>query len=105
MSLWKVDDTATALLMSRFYENLLGKREGLTKPMGKAAALDEAKRWLRGLSQEEALKLSAAISGGVDRGKRDAGVKVNVLPKVKKDEKPFAHPKYWAAFVLIGDPD
>ncbi len=105
LSLWKVDDTATALLMSRFYENLLGKREGLTKPMGKAAALDEAKRWLRGLSQEEALKLSAAISDGVDRGTRGKGVKVNVLPKVEKDEKPFAHPKYWAAFVLIGDPN
>ncbi len=105
LSLWKVDDTATALLMSRFYENLLGKREGLSKPMGKAAALDEAKRWLRGLSQEKALKLSAAISNGVDRGSRGAGVKVKVLPKVEKDEKPFAHPKYWAAFILIGDPD
>ncbi len=104
LSLWKVDDTATALLMSRFYENLLGKREGLSKPMGKAAALDEAKRWLRGLSQEEALKLSAKISGGVDRGSRGKGVKVYVLPKVEKDEKPFAHPKYWAAFVLIGEP-
>ncbi len=104
LSLWKVDDTATALLMSRFYENLLGKREGLSKPMGKAAALDEAKRWLRGLSQEEALKLSAAISGGIDRGTRGKGVKVNLLPKAEKDEKPFAHPKYWAAFVLIGDP-
>ncbi len=105
LSLWKVDDTATALLMSRFYENLLGKREGLTKPMGKAAALDEAKRWLRSLSQEEALKLTAAISGGVDRGSRGKGVKVAVIPKVEKDEKPFTHPKYWAAFVLIGDPD
>ncbi len=105
LSLWKVDDTATALLMSRFYENLLGKREGLSKPMGKAAALDEAKRWLRGLSQEEALKMSAAISGGVDRGSRGAGMKVKPIPKVEKGEKPFVHPKYWAAFILIGDPN
>ncbi len=36
-----MDDTATALLMDRLYQNLLGKREGLTKPMGKAPALDE----------------------------------------------------------------
>ncbi len=105
LSLWKVDDTATALLMSRFYENLLGKREGLSKPMGKAVALAEAKRWLRGLSQDEALKLSAAISGGIDRGTRGKGVRVKPIPKVENDEKPFAHPKYWAAFILIGDPD
>jgi CHAT domain-containing protein len=24
---------------------------------------------------------------------------------VSKDDKPYAHPSYWAAFVLIGDPD
>ena len=29
LSLWKVDDRATALLMARFYQNLLGKRPGL----------------------------------------------------------------------------
>ena len=29
LSQWKVDDDATALLMARFYRNLLGKREGL----------------------------------------------------------------------------
>jgi hypothetical protein len=28
---------ATALLMQRFYANLLGKREGLKRPMSKAA--------------------------------------------------------------------
>src|SRR5262249_34185084 len=54
LSLWKVDDRATALLMARFYQNLLGKRPGLERPLGKAKALNEAKRWLRGLSSEEA---------------------------------------------------
>ena len=49
LSLWKVDDTATALLMQRFYANLLGRRPGLTGPMPKAEALREAKAWLRGL--------------------------------------------------------
>ena len=78
LSLWKVDDAATALLMSRFYENLLGKREGLAKPMGKAAALDEAKRWLRNLSGEEALTLTAKISNGVARGTRGKNVDLKV---------------------------
>ena len=45
LSLWKVDDLATSLLMRRFYENLLGKRPGLTKPMPKAESLAEAKAW------------------------------------------------------------
>ncbi len=47
LSLWKVDDTATALLMQRFYANLLGRRSGLTGPIPKAEALREAKAWLR----------------------------------------------------------
>src|SRR5262249_24323203 len=43
LSLWKVDDNATALLMTRFYRNLLGRRAGLKAPMPKAEALAEAK--------------------------------------------------------------
>ena len=31
LSLWKVDDTATSLLMQRFYENLLGKARNLAR--------------------------------------------------------------------------
>src|SRR5262249_10415142 len=53
LSLWKVDDRATALLMARFYQNLLGQRPGLSTPLPKAEALDEAKRWLRGLTEGE----------------------------------------------------
>jgi len=41
VSLWQVDDEATVLLMRRFYEGWL--EAGL----GKAEALQEAKRWLR----------------------------------------------------------
>ena len=43
-SMWKVDDLSTALLMTRFYENLTGVREA---PMSKARALQQAKIWLR----------------------------------------------------------
>ena len=46
LSLWKVDDTATALLMQRFYANLLGRRarahrsdaQGGGSPRGKGVA-------------------------------------------------------------------
>jgi CHAT domain-containing protein len=108
LSLWKVDDTATALLMQRFYANLLGKRQGLQAPLGKAEALAEAKRWLRELPGEEAARLAAALGEGVARGKGRV-----VPPQPEKPpfgsaketgDRPYAHPYYWAAFILIGDP-
>ncbi len=104
LSLWKVDDTATALLMERFYQNLLGKRAALTAPLGKAAALAEAKSWLRKLPRAEAEKRAASLSEGVPRGKRPALPPLAVAPAVveAKDAPPYAHPYYWAAFVLLG---
>jgi hypothetical protein len=108
LSLWPVDDAATALLMQRFYANLLGKREGLKAPLGKAAALAEAKTWLRNLSAEEALELSASLRQGVVRAKRPAPPReppTEEKPAFTKRAKPYAHPYYWAAFVLIGDPE
>jgi len=79
LSLWNVDDRATALLMSRFYENLLGKREGLSKGMGKAAALDEAKHWLRNLSNEEVTVQMGKLRQEVVRGNRGKGEDLNVI--------------------------
>jgi tetratricopeptide (TPR) repeat protein len=109
LSLWKVDDTATALLMQRFYANLLGKRDGLKAPLPKAAALREAKEWLRTLPREEALRVAAAVSQGVERGKgRPREKLLPALPEpvpAAKEACPYAHPYYWAAFVLIGDPN
>jgi CHAT domain-containing protein len=105
LSLWKVDDTATALLMQRFYQNLLGKRQGLKAPLPKAEALAEAKSWLRQLSREEAVKQAASLSQGVPRGKgRPLRLLEVTPPTVGAGQKdcPFAHPYYWAAFVLIG---
>jgi len=105
LSLWKVDDTATALLMQRFYADLLGRREGLTKPMPKAEALAEAKAWLRGLTRAGVLARATELSGGVER---DKGAKrrehSEFAATVPADDRPYAHPYYWAAFVLVGDP-
>jgi tetratricopeptide (TPR) repeat protein len=109
LSLWKVDDTATALLMQRFYANLLGRRPGLTGAIPKADALLEAKAWLRRLSRSEVLGLTAALEGGIERGKVDKGrqpVNRNAdVPAAGGDDRPYASPHYWAAFVLVGDPD
>jgi CHAT domain-containing protein len=78
VSLWNVEDRATSLLMRRFYENWLGRREGAASeghggPMSKADALREAKSWLRRFTDENG-------------------------------HRPYEHPFFWSAFVLIGDP-
>ncbi len=109
LSLWEVDDTATALLMQRFYANLLGRREGLTGPMPKAEALRESKSWLRGLRRAEVLALTAKLSGGARRGTGAEGRRptdpATAVPTGGDDDRPYASPYFWAAFVLAGDPD
>jgi CHAT domain-containing protein len=99
LSLWPADDQATALLMQRFYQNLLGKRDGLRGPLPKAEALREAKAWLHDLTGEQAAEQVARLPR-LERGGERA------RPKVAADEAhPYAHPYYWSAFILIGDPD
>jgi len=109
LSLWKVDDTATALLMQRFYATLLDRRPGLAGPLPKAEALREAKTWLRGLRRAEVLALTAELSGGVARGKgakaRQPDEFATAVPSGVDNDRPYAPPYFWAAFVLAGDPD
>jgi CHAT domain-containing protein len=104
LSLWKVDDTATALLMSRFYENWLGKREGLKKQLSKAEALREAKTWLRRLTGAERDRLAADLVKGEMRGTEVAARPV-LRPEEGGAQTPYSHPRYWAAFIVIGDAD
>ncbi len=55
--------------------------------------------------------LTAEATEGVVRGDRGKVTlespviaRDSQLP-LSKDTKPFAHPRYWAAFILIGDPN
>jgi tetratricopeptide (TPR) repeat protein len=112
-SLWKVDDAATLLLMNRLYENLLGNfdepRMGFAPKttMPKAEALHEAKRWLRSQTPAQNRATLVALGADVDaltvasRGGRTPSDDPKLLPHALD----FAHPRYWAAFILIGSPD
>jgi len=104
LSLWKVDDTATALLMQRFYANMLGARPGLSQPMPKVAALAEAKEWLRNLTTEKVEVEVAALERGQKR-KLATPVAAGARKADPRTERPFSHPYFWAAFVLVGDAD
>ena len=70
VSLWKVEDESTSLLMAKFYKNF--KEAG----MSKAAALRKAKLSL--------MKMEKKI------GNRSLS---------------YAHPFFWAPFILIGESD
>jgi serine/threonine protein kinase/tetratricopeptide (TPR) repeat protein len=95
LSLWEVEDRPTSLLMTRFYQNWLGKRPGLNRPMSKVDALRDAKDWLRQLSSAEVDSQLEQISRGSPRPKQGKPA----------PDHPFEHPHYWAAFVLMGDPN
>ncbi|MBI4717152.1 MAG: CHAT domain-containing protein [Planctomycetes bacterium] len=110
-SLWKVEDHATSLLMTRLYENLLGRFDtpravgsracAARQPMSKADALLEAKRWLRSYRRDSmALGVIPPEAGGPPRG-------VHAVPADSHPRDPgpypYGHPVFWAPFVLIGD--
>ena len=76
--------------------------------MPKAEALAEAKRWLRELTTDEAGAASSTPDRGVTRplvtpSQSEPGGSLPAGPRTD-GQRPYAHPYYWAAFIMVGDP-
>lgn len=92
MSLWKVDDNATQILMTQFYKNLVAGKS-------KFDALQNAQQYVREFEVEKAVS--------TNMGKRPLSAHAreqaqrNMKEKTIKKVKPYQNPKYWAAFILL----
>jgi CHAT domain-containing protein len=106
MSLWKVPDLATAILMERFYDNLLNRRDSSNRPFSRSESLREAQfhtrdvavgqirdRWLNA-------EMIERLSAGNPRVRRE----LQELAQEPDDHRPFTRPLYWGAFICQGDP-
>jgi CHAT domain-containing protein len=106
-TLWQVDDRATALIIARFY--YLHRNQGLTPP----AALKLAQAWLRDASRSELIAFAGTTGAAVGHQKplhllakpqgelEHLGALLTWLGTTKQ-ERPFAHPYYWGAFIYTG---
>ena len=91
VSLWKVDDLSTTLLMIEFYKNLLSNNNVMK-------ALQEAQCWLRNATKQD-------IREKIEQLSFKPVYKIRRLAKlnqIKSEAKPFESPYYWAAFCAIG---
>lgn len=91
-TLWPILDISTALLMSRFYEYLLG--DECSRQAGPAQALRLAQLWLARISNRELELYLDQHEFLRDVSERHSAI----LP----DRRRYADPLYWAAFTFVG---
>ena len=115
-TLWRVDERSTLIFAQKFYELV---QQG----MPYATALKAAQLYLRNLTRQEALEILTAhiVDGefadallladkylkGLAREAESAATESKIAASeagTADNEKIFADPRYWAPFVLIGDP-
>lgn len=112
MSLWDVNDEATGMLMTSFYEGLL---QGKTKQQALRDAQERVRTYAgksaqaqRAIDEEEAYmaEVEEELSSN-DRAARplkflrQKGGSTDTASEPEKPKLPYAAPRYWAAFILL----
>ena len=99
MSLWSVPDLATAVLMERFYDNLLRRQPE------RDVALREAQLYVRGVTIGELRGhwLNEDMIGRLAAGDLSLTFYLRQLAEMRDEHRPFVHPRYWGAFICQGD--
>jgi CHAT domain-containing protein len=87
MSLWKVNDLATMILMEKFYQNLLSEN------MGRLSALRDAQKYLRDINIGELKSLFPEYNEII----------TEYFSQESEDRQPFSHPYFWGGFILQGE--
>jgi CHAT domain-containing protein len=60
---------------------------------------------LLGAVERRAGQLANGAVRASEEGKGPTTPRTIAVPAVPTGDRPFAHPRYWAAFILLGDPD
>ena len=94
VTLWQVNDLATAILMVRFYELLLGPEDGSVPIGSPVAALRKARSWLRQLTakqRDEFVRMHPRLADAFSQS------------TARNDSStPYASSQYWASFIAWG---
>ncbi len=100
VSLWPVDDAATALLMDLFYRDLCADAPGL---MRADEALRRAQLALRAMTVAEATAALARIATTNARTDDESTLDLALPLDAADPLHPYADPRYWAAFTFVCD--
>lgn len=97
MSLWKVPDKATALLMERFFDNLQNN-------MGRAEALQDAQNYIRKITVKELRQCALGMEVLKELLKvNDFSSNTNI--DCQEEDTPLQHRFYWGAWICQGRTD
>ena len=99
MSLWKVNDEATRLFMTKFFEEMRLDKEG--HPTNKHEAFLAAQHYLRDEYEiEQTRTINSNLTASQRRRLEREGKSVETQTITEK-VKPYAAPEYWAAFIML----